>query len=434
MELDATTDESHGASEVEAGADGGAARSPATIPPAVDAVVVGAGILGLATARQLKQQRPDWSVLVLEKEATAARHQTGRNSCVLHAGVYYAPGSLKARLCTDGRRLLMDFCDEHRLPYELTGKLVVATEAHELGKLEELHRRAALNGLAGLRLLTAAQLRDVEPHAAGLAGLHVPETGIVDFTLVAAALQRELEEQGSVIAFSASVSSLEDVPGGVRVTTTRGVVSAKVAVACAGLQSDRLARASGRSAGDVAIVPFRGSYYALAPSAAERCRGMIYPVPDPRFPFLGVHVNRRPGGAVWVGPNAVLALAREGYSRTDLSLADVRDVAGSAAFWRLARRHWRTGMSEVIRDLMPHLVARAVRRLLPGVARADLLPATAGVRAQALHANGLLADDFLFAESPRVLHVQNAPSPAATSSLAIARVLAQKTLAKLEGQ
>lgn len=415
-------------------ADRGAGRSPAAIPSSVDAVVVGAGILGLATARELKQRRPDWSVLVLEKEGTAAQHQTGRNSCVLHAGVYYAPGSLKARLCTNGRRLLMDFCDEHRLPYELTGKLVVATEEHEIGKLEELHRRAKLNGLAGLRLLTASQLRDVEPHAAGRAGLHVPETGIVDFRVVAEALQRELEEQESMIAFSAGVSSLRDVPGGVRVTTTRGSVSAKVAVACAGLQSDRLARASRTATADVAIVPFRGSYYALAQDAAARCRGMIYPVPDPRFPFLGVHVNRRPGGAVWVGPNAVLALAREGYRRSELSLADIREVAGSGAFWRLARRHWRTGVSEVTRDLVPHLVARAVSRLLPGVSRADLLPAPSGIRAQALHSNGLLADDFLFAESARVLHVQNAPSPAATSSLAIASVLAQKTLAKLDGR
>ena len=429
-----TREDSHGATEVGVTAERSTNGSPAAIPPDADAVVVGAGILGLATARELKRLRPEWSVLVVEKEDTAARHQTGRNSCVLHAGVYYAPGSLKARLCTDGRRLLMDFCDEHHLPYEVTGKLVVATEAHEIGKLEELYRRAKLNGLAGLRLLSASQLRDVEPHAAGRAGLHVPETGIVDFRLVAAALQRELEDHGSTIAFSAGVSSLRDVPGGVRVTTTRGSVSAKVAVACAGLQSDRLARASGTTTSDVAIVPFRGSYYALAPSAAERCRGMIYPVPDPRLPFLGVHVNRRPDGGVWVGPNAVLALAREGYRRRELSLADMREVAGSAAFWRLARRHWRTGVSEVTRDLVPHLVARAVRRLLPDVSRADLVPAAAGIRAQALHSNGLLADDFLFAESPRVLHVQNAPSPAATSSLAIASVLAKKTLAKLDGR
>ena len=410
-------------------------RPPAAVEPLpdrVDAVVVGAGILGLATARELKRRRPDWTVLVLEKEAAPALHQTGRNSCVLHAGVYYAPGSLKARLCTEGRRLLLDFCDEHDVPYAITGKLIVATGDRELVKLEELERRARANGLAGLRMLRRSAVSDVEPHVTATAGLHVPESGLVDFRLVAAALERELEHAGCSVALSAPVSKLEETAGGVTIETTRGRVEARVAVACAGLHSDRLARASGASTDGIAIVPFRGSYFALAPEVASRCGSLIYPVPDPRLPFLGVHVNRRPDGSVWVGPNAVLALAREGYSRRQVDLGDVREIAASGAFWRLARRHWRAGAIEVTRELVPQLVARAVRRFLPGISREHLLPAPAGIRAQALHGDGTLADDFLFAETARVLHVQNAPSPAATSSLAIADILATRTLAKLE--
>ena len=369
---------------------------------------------------------------MLEKEPAPAVHQTGRNSCVLHAGVYYAPGSLKARLCTRGRRLLLDYCEEQGVPYRLTGKLIVATERRELGRLEELERRARANGLAGLRLLERGSLREVEPHVTGVAGLHVPESGLVDFRLVADALLREHEAGGGAVCLSTPVRSLAETARGVRVETARGAVEARVAVACAGVHSDRLALASGTRADGVAIVPFRGSYFALAPEPAERCRGLIYPVPDPGLPFLGVHVNRRPDGSVWVGPNAVLALAREGYSRRDFDARDVRDVVTSRPFWRLAARHWRAGTIEVARDLVPALVARAVRRFLPGVEREHLLPAAAGIRAQALNADGTLADDFLFAETARVLHVQNAPSPAATSCLAIAEILAERALAKLD--
>jgi (S)-2-hydroxyglutarate dehydrogenase len=434
LQLDAAPDQGQGERVATTGLQGETPRDrpAADLPERVDAVVVGAGILGLATARELQRRRPDWAVLVLEKEAAPALHQTGRNSCVLHAGVYYAPGSLKARLCTEGRRLLLDFCDEQQVPYEITGKLIVATDDRELVKLEELERRARANGLAGLRLLSASDLREVEPHVAGTSGLHVPESGLVDFGLVARALEHELEQGGATVAVACRVSALEETSSGVRATTDRGTVEARVAVTCAGLHSDRLARASGAGTDGIAIVPFRGSYFALAPEVADRCRGLIYPVPDPRLPFLGVHVNRRPDGSVWVGPNAVLALAREGYRRTQFDLGDVRDVLASGPFWRLARKHWRAGATEVSRDLLPRLVARAVRRFLPGVRREHLLPAPAGIRAQALHVDGTLADDFLFAESARVLHVQNAPSPAATSSLAIAGILAERTLAKLE--
>ena len=320
----------------------------------------------------------------------------------------------------------------HAIPYQITGKLIVATEEQRVRQAGGAGTPARANGLA-VRLLGGSELEEVEPHVAGVAGLHVPESGLVDFRLVAAALERELELLGCSLALSCAVSGLEETSRGVRITTTRGTVEARVAVACAGLQSDRCSRRRPAPTGDgVTIVPFRGSYFALAPEVVSWCRGMIYPVPDPRLPFLGVHVNRRPDGGAWVGPNAVLALAREGYSRRQVALGDVREVAGSGAFWRLARRHWRAGAVEVTRDVVPHLVARAVRRLLPGIAREHLLPAPAGIRAQALHSDGTLADDFLFAETARSLHVQNAPSPAATSSLAIARVLAQRTLAKAE--
>ena len=405
--------------------------SPA-LPEQADAVVVGAGILGLATACELSRGRPEWRVLVLEKEAAPALHQTGRNSCVLHAGVYYAPGSLKARLCTEGRRLLLDFCDEHDIPYEITGKLVVAVDRRELGRLHELEQRARANGLAGIRLLDRGSLADVEPDVTGEAGLHVPESGIVDFRLVAAALQAELEAAGGVVALSTAVHSLREGKQGIDVRTSRGEVRASLAVTCAGVHSDRLARASGADADGVTIVPFRGSYFVLTPDVAGRCRGLIYPVPDPRLPFLGVHVNRRPDGAVWVGPNAVLALAREGYRRRQVDAKDFHEILTSRPFWRMARQHWRAGVVEVTRDLVPQLVARAVSRFLPGIEREHLLSGTAGIRAQALACDGSLADDFLFSETARVLHVQNAPSPGATSSLAIARVLAQRALAKLD--
>ncbi|MEO5576835.1 MAG: L-2-hydroxyglutarate oxidase [Gaiellaceae bacterium] len=410
-------------------ADGPAA--PTSLPARADAVVVGAGILGLATAVELARRRPDWSVVVLEKEPAPARHQTGRNSCVLHAGVYYAPGSLKAQLCTKGRRLLLDFCAEHEIPCALTGKLVVATDASELPRLDELERRARANGLTGLRLLSGAELREVEPEVSARAGLHVPESGLVDYRLVTAALQRTLEGLGGTVVLDTRVSALMERGRELVAGTDRGALQAQVAVACAGLQSDRLARASGAATGGVTIVPFRGSYFELTPEIASRCRSMIYPVPDPRLPFLGVHVNRRPDGGAWVGPNAVLALAREGYRRRDVDLRDLRDVAASSAFWRLAGRHWRAGVVEVTRDLVPSLVARAVRRFLPEITRADLRDAPAGIRAQALLPDGSLADDFLFAETARVLHVQNAPSPAATSALAIASILADRTIAKV---
>jgi L-2-hydroxyglutarate oxidase LhgO len=389
-----------------------------------DVVVVGAGVLGLATAVELLRRRPDWAVLVLEKEAAPALHQTGRNSGVIHSGVYYAPGSLKAKLCTWGRELLIEFCDEEGVPYEVCGKVIVATDEAERPALAELHRRAMANGVPA-SAVDGARLRELEPHCSGVAALHLPTTGLVDFRLVAGALARRLEALGGRLLLDTRVVRIDEGVRGVRVATSRGTVGASYAVSCAGLQADRVA---GTSAGGTAIVPFRGDYFALREQARRLCRNLIYPVPDPRFPFLGVHVNRRPDGEVWAGPNAVMALAREGYRRSDVNLRDAWETLSSRAFRRLVRRYWRLGLLELYRDLSRRAYAAQARRYLPELEADDLVGAPAGIRAQALAPDGTLVDDFLFVESSRVVHVQNAPSPAATSSLAIAAHIADRAL------
>lgn len=398
-------------------------------PPArADVVVVGAGILGLATAVELLTRRPDWSVLVLEKEPAPALHQTGRNSGVIHSGVYYPPGSLKARLCTRGRELLLEFCDDEGVPYDICGKVIVAVDEAERPALDELHRRALANGVP-VSPVDGDRLRELEPHCSGIAALHLPSTGLVDFRLVVYALARRLEALGGRLALETEVQRIDERVGSVRVETSRGTIEASYAVSCAGLQSDRVA---GTSAGGTAIVPFRGDYFALRPEARRLCRNLIYPVPDPRFPFLGVHVNRRHDGEVWAGPNAVVALAREGYRRRDVKLGDAWETLSSRAFRRLVRRYWRLGMLELYRDLSRRAYAAQARRYLPELEAGDLVGAPAGIRAQALAPDGTLVDDFLFLESARVVHVQNAPSPAATSSLAIAAHITDRALSLFE--
>ena len=398
------------------------------LPERADVAVVGAGILGLATAVELLARRPDWTVVVLEKERAPALHQTGRNSGVIHAGIYYAPGSLKARLCTRGRELLIDFCERERVPYELCGKVIVAADETEVPALHELHRRSVANGVA-VELVGPERLRELEPHCAGVQALHVPGTGLVDYRLVTEALARRLDAGGGRIVVDTEVERIVDLPHGVRITTSRGELEVAHAVSCAGLQADRVA---GTTVGDTAIVPFRGDYFALRPEARRLCRNLIYPVPDPRFPFLGVHVNRRPDGEVWAGPNAVVALAREGYGRTDVNLRDAWETLSARPFWRLVRRYWRLGLVELYRDLSRRAYAAQARRYLPELRAEDLMVAPAGIRAQALARDGSLVDDFLFAESARVVHVQNAPSPAATSSLAIAGHIADRAFQLFE--
>lgn len=388
--------------------------------------VVGGGILGLATAVEFLRRRPGSDVLVLDKEPAVALHQTGRNSGVIHTGVYYAPGSLKARLCAAGRELLIALCEEDAVPYELCGKVIVATRADELPRLEELERRARANGVAAERI-GPARLRELEPHCTGLAALHLPGTGLVDFRLVSSALARRLEAAGGALGLGARVEAIREEGGGARLLTTGGDVTAERVVVCAGVHADDLAPEHDAAA--TRILPFRGDYFALGPKARGLCRNLIYPVPDPDFPFLGVHVNRRPDGEVWAGPNAVVALAYEGYRRRDVVVREAWQTLTYPGFLRLARRHWRLGTLELYRDLSRRAYAAQVRRYLPEITADDLSSAPAGIRAQAVARNGTLVDDFLFAETDRVVHVRNAPSPAATSSLAIARHVVDHTLA-----
>jgi L-2-hydroxyglutarate oxidase LhgO len=388
-------------------------------------VVIGAGIIGLSSAVELARRRPQWDVLVLEKEPQPAVHQTGRNSGVVHSGVYYVPGSLKAQLCRRGRELLLRFCADEGIPHEVCGKVIVAVDEEELGRLAELERRAAVNGVA-FEHIGPDRLRELEPHCAGIAALHIQDTGLVDYRIVTRALARRLEELGGRLALSVRVDKVHERPGYVGVETSVGTVEAKHVLSCAGVHADTFADRDGHG---VRIVPFRGDYFALRPEARRLCRNLIYPVPDPAFPFLGVHVNRRPDGEVWAGPNAVVALAREGYRRHDVDLGDAWRTLTYPGFLRLARRYWRLGLVEVYRDLFRRAYAAQAQRYLPALEAFDLLPAPAGIRAQALARDGTLADDFLFSESSRVLHVRNAPSPAATSALAIAEHIVARALA-----
>lgn len=393
-----------------------------------DIAVVGAGILGLATARELLRREPSLRIVVLEKESGPARHQTSHNSGVIHSGLYYQPGSAKARLCVRGRELLLAYCWQRRIPFELCGKLVVAVDPEELPRLEDMRRRSEANGVEGTRWVEGTEIPSFEPHARGLAALWVPAAGIVSFLAVAESIEEELRGKGVEVRYDALVRSLVPYGSGIRVATGRGSVEARAAIACAGLHSDRIARLAG-AVTEPAIVPFRGQYYLLRPSRTGLVRGLIYGVPDPRFPFLGPHFTRRIDGQVWLGPNAVLALAREGYGRWDLHPRDLIETISTGGFRRMAARYWRTGLDEVVRDLWKPAFHEALRRYIPDLRRDDLLPGPSGVRAQAVDRQGQLVDDFVFDVVGRLVNVRNAPSPAATSSLALAEVFADRVLA-----
>ncbi|GAB3145450.1 L-2-hydroxyglutarate oxidase [Micromonospora sonneratiae] len=382
-------------------------------------MVVGGGIIGLATAYRIVQDQPDAEVTVLEKEPRLAAHQTGHNSGVIHAGVYYRPGSLKAQLCRAGSRSMVDFCTEHDIPVRVCGKLIVATDESELPRLRDLHERAVANDLP-VRLIDAAEAREHEPAVRCVGALHVASTGIVDFTEVCTALARSAELAGARIRLGTRVTGILTRGDEQVVRTSTGEVVADVLVNCAGLQADRVARLAG-VVPPARIVPFRGEYYELRPDRRDLVRGLIYPVPDPRFPFLGVHLTRMIDGSVHAGPNAVLALAREGYSWGRIDPAEMFGLVTNPGLWRLARRHLRYGLTEVRRSLSRRRFAMSLARLVPGVTEQDLVPAAAGVRAQAIASDGGLVDDFLIVHRPRQVHVLNAPSPAATSSLEIAR-------------
>ncbi len=396
-----------------------------------DIVVVGGGLVGLATAYRLLHLRPGLRLAVVEKEPALASHQSGHNSGVLHAGLYYPPGSLKARLCQEGKAEVERFAEEHDIPFRRCGKLVVAVDAAELPRLDALEARGRANGVPGLERVTADRVRELEPHAAAVAGLWSPTSGVIDFRQVALALAEEVRGRGGVILTERTVTAIRARGPELIVATSAGELVTRDAIACAGLQADRLAARSGER--DVPrIVPFRGDYYSLRPAARDLVRGLLYPIPDPRFPFLGVHFTRRVDDEVWAGPNAVLAFAREGYRRRDLRLRDLAETLTYPGFWRLARPYLRTGLAEMWRDAWKPAFVAALRRYVPVLAADDLEPGPSGVRAQALRPSGELVDDFVLAGGRHVLHVLNAPSPAATASMAIGRVLAETAIERFE--
>lgn len=388
----------------------------------MDVAIIGAGIVGLATALEIAGRFPDVRVAVLEKELSVAAHQTGHNSGVIHSGIYYKPGSLKARLCVEGAAALVAFCQEGGVPYEICGKVIVATSEAELPRLDELYRRGNGNGLQGLRMLGPEEIREIEPHAAGIRGIWVPATGIVDYGRVAEAYAARIVRQGGAIHLGQEVTGLKRSGGKTVVETSGGDVEARWVVNCAGLQSDRVSRMAGAQL-DLRIVPFRGEYYELVPEKHHLVKGLIYPVPDPQFPFLGVHFTRRIGGGVEAGPNAVLALKREGYSKTSFNLADAAQVATFPGFWALAAKHWKMSVGEYRRSWSKGAFVRALQRLMPELTMGDLRAGGAGVRAQALGRDGRLIDDFHFAYTEGMVHVCNVPSPAATASLAIGKYI-----------
>ncbi len=385
--------------------------------------VVGAGIVGLAVARELTRRRPGVRVLVLDKEDRVAVHQTGHNSGVVHAGIYYKPGSLKARLCTRGGAMLREYCADRGLPYEECGKLVVAVTEQDVVRLDELAARAGANLVPGLRRVGRTGIREIEPHAAGLAALHSPHTAITDYVRIAESFAGDVVAAGGEVRFGFPVTAVAEVPGGLRVSSPDDHLTVDQLIICGGLAGDTLARLAGDAAAP-RIVPFRGEYMRVAPEKAGLVRGMIYPVPDPRYPFLGVHYTRRVGGTLEVGPNAVLATAREGYRLTDVSPRDLYGIATWPGTWRMAARHWRTGVREMYGSLSTRAYMRAARRYVPEIGPADVTRAGAGVRAQALDRDGTLVDDFRIHRLGPITAIRNAPSPAATSSLAIAEHIA----------
>ncbi len=387
-----------------------------------DVAIVGGGIVGLATALALTERFPRRTVAVLEKEARLASHQTGHNSGVIHAGIYYKPGSYKAQLCVTGVRLLTAFCEANGVAYERCGKVIVATDEVEVPRLQVLYDRGTDNGVEGLRMLAPAELREIEPHARALRALHSPNTAIVDYSAVAGALAATLERRGVQLLTGARVHGITRSDAILRLETTRGAVAAGNVVNCAGLYADAVARLMGVRP-DVQIIPFRGEYYTLRPER-QIVRGLVYPVPDPEFPFLGVHFTKRISGEIEAGPNAVLAFAREGYGLRQVNVAELLGVLSYRGFWAMARRYWRTGTYEFYRSLSKRAFVHALQRLVPEVRESDLAPGGAGVRAQAVSPDGSLVDDFEITETANAIHVLNAPSPAATASLAIGKHIA----------
>ena len=400
-------------------------------PERADLTVVGGGIVGLAVARELLRRHPHATVCVLERERDIATHQTGHNSGVIHAGVYYVPGSLKARLCVEGAREMYEYCDAHGIASERCGKVIVATNSSELERLDELERRGNANGVPGLRRIDADGIRELEPHARGIAGLHSPGTGIVDFPAVARAYAHDVRDAGGTVATGCGVEGVSAAGRSLRLTHSQGATETGHAIFCAGAWADRLAVAAGADP-DPRIVPFRGAYLRLVPARRDLVRSLIYPVPDPSLPFLGVHLTKHISGEVLIGPTALIAGARDAYSLAKVRPRDLRDTLAWPGTWRMLASWWRTGVTELRHAALRSAFVDAAARYVPALRSGDVESSFAGVRAQALARDGRLVDDFVFSRTERALHVRNAPSPAATSSLAIARHVADEAARAFE--
>ena len=383
-----------------------------------DIVIIGGGILGLSTAMQLLERVPNWRVVVIEKEAQLATHQTGHNSGVMHSGIYYRPGSYKAQFCVAGLNNMVKFCDENEIEYQQCGKVIVALNESELGRLQDLFERGTANGVPDLEIVGPERLKEIEPHTVGMRALWAPHTGIVDFTKVAVAFANKFQQAGGDIFTGAAVKKITNMTGSVALETTKGTLQAKHLINCAGLYADKVATMTGEKLG-VKIIPFRGEYYTLRPESHHLVSGLIYPVPDPQFPFLGVHFTRNIKGHVEAGPNAVMALRREGYRKRDFSLGESMANLAYPGFWKMAAKYWKIGMGEAYRSFNKRVFLHDLQRLIPEIRNSDLASGGSGVRAQAVARDGSLLDDFSIIQGRDAIHVLNAPSPGATSSLAI---------------
>jgi len=397
-----------------------------------DIIVAGAGIVGLATAYKLIKKKPDLKICLLEKEKEVSKHQTGNNSGVIHSGIYYKPGSLKATNCRRGYRMLIDFCDENEIPYDICGKVIIATGEDEIPRLNNLFERGRQNGLRGLKELREEEVKELEPHVRGLKGIRVPETGIIDYKVVSEKLAELIEAMGVEIKFEEKLDNIKEnnTNGLTEISTNKDYYTCELLITCCGLQSDRVAKLNTKDL-NVKIIPFRGEYYTLKKEKKYLVKNLIYPVPDPQFPFLGVHFTRMISGKVEAGPNAVFAFKREGYKKTDIDFGDLADSLFWKGFTSVMMKYWKVGIGEFYRSYYKPAFVKALQKLLPEIQAEDLEQGGAGIRAQACDINGNLTDDFLFIESEKVIHVCNAPSPAATSSLSIGDTIAEKIISKM---
>ena len=389
-----------------------------------DMVIAGAGIVGLATAYKILEKIPNCKLCIVEKESVVAAHQTGNNSGVIHSGIYYKPGSLKATNCRKGRNMLLDFCNENNIIYEICGKVIVATSPEEFPSLYNLYNRGIENGLEGLKLLSSEEIKEYEPHAEGLKGLYVPQTGIIDYKIVCEKLADLIQEKGGTIFFENRIMNIRSKSDSIEIITNREIFETKNLITCCGLQSDRIAKMTNPEL-DIKILPFRGEYYTIKKEKRDLVKNLIYPVPDPLFPFLGVHFTRMIDGKVEAGPNAVFAFAREGYNKFDFDVKDLADSIFWKGFFRIATKYWKTGLGEFYRSYSKPAFTKALQRMLPDIRESDLEPGGAGIRAQACDSKGVLIDDFLFIKNNNILHIINAPSPAATSCLSIGETITQ---------